>query len=153
MDGCIWECYVMKIRMNCSSTIGSRRAVAAVELAVCLPVVVLLVVATVEACSMIFLKQSLSIVAYEGARTAIRAGATATDVRNTCEQILRDRRIKGATIGIEPEQFERLDPGQYVDVSISAPCGLNTVVPNTFYLDKSLSAQASMMIEFQQRSP
>jgi hypothetical protein len=140
-------------RNHPSRLVQLRRAVAAVELAVCLPVVVLLVVATIEACSMIFLKQSLSIAAYDGARAAIRAGATATDVRQTCEQILRDRRIHGATITIEPEQFEHLEPGQYVDVILSAPCGSNTVVPNTFYRDKTISARASMMIEFRQLSP
>ena len=49
------------------------RGVAAAELAVCLPVIVLIVIATIEACSALFLKQSLTAAAYEGVRTAIVA--------------------------------------------------------------------------------
>ena len=39
-----------------------------------------LVIGTIEACSMIFLKQSLAVAAYEGARTAIVPGTTQADV-------------------------------------------------------------------------
>ena len=126
----------------------ARRGVAAAELAACLPVVVLLVVAAIEACSMIFLKQSLAIAAYEGVRTAITAGATDANVRASCNQILTDRRIEGGSVTVRPTDIPSLEPGEFVDVTVSAPCGLNTVVPNSFYRGRSLSATASMMIEF-----
>ncbi len=51
-----------------------RDGVAATELAVCMPVIVLVVLATIESCAMIFLQQSLSIAAYEGARVALAPG-------------------------------------------------------------------------------
>ena len=54
----------------------NRRGVAAAELAVCLPVIVMLVMATIEACSALFLKQSLTAAAYEGVRTALEESAT-----------------------------------------------------------------------------
>jgi Flp pilus assembly protein TadG len=126
----------------------TRLGVAATELAVCLPVIVLLVVATVEACSMVFVKQSLTVTAYEGVRTALVKGSTATDVENTCNQILLDRRIDGATVTITPRNIPSLSPGDYVDVTITAPCDQNTIVPNGFYRGRNLSATASMMIEF-----
>jgi hypothetical protein len=106
-----------------------------------------MVVATIEACSMVFLKQSLTAAAYEGVRTALVEGATASDVRTTCDQILTDRRVQGATITITPTDIGSLDPGEYVDVTITAPCEQNTVVPNGFYRGKAMSATASMMIE------
>ena len=124
-----------------------RGGVAAAELAVCLPVVVLLVIATIEACSMVFLKQSLTVSAYEGVRTALREGATESSVRATCEQILRDRRVEGAIVTIEPANIAALDPGDYVDVTVTAPCDSNSIVPNAFYQGQTLSATASMMIE------
>jgi Flp pilus assembly protein TadG len=130
-----------------------RRGIATVELAVCMPVIALLVVATIEACSMIFLKQSLSVAAYEGVRAAISAGGNASTVRSTCNQILKDRRVKDATITIAPEQFDTLNPGQYVDVTISAPCGSNNILPVKFYRGQTLSETASMMIEFSPSSP
>ena len=130
---------------------GGRRqrlGVAAAELAVCLPVIVLLVVATVEACSMVFVKQSLTVAAYEGVRTALEKGATFSDVQATCDQILSDRKITGGTVVVNPTDFQTLPPGRYVDVTVSAPCDQNTIVPNGFYRGKNLSATASMMIEY-----
>lgn len=125
-----------------------RRGVAATEFAVCLPIVVLLVVGTIEACSMIFLKQSLAIAAYEGARTAIVPGATTAQVEAACNQILADRKVQGGSVTINPKDIAALNPGDYVDVTVTAPCNTNSVVPNTFYRGKTLSSSASMMIEF-----
>jgi Flp pilus assembly protein TadG len=125
-----------------------RRAVAATELAVCLPVIVLLVIGTVEACSMVFLKQSLSVAAYEGVRTAIEKGATTAQVQAACQQVLADRDVRDGVVTITPKKFENLDRGEFVDVTVSAPCGSNTVVPIRFFRGRTLSATASMMVEF-----
>jgi Flp pilus assembly protein TadG len=127
---------------------GLSRGVAATELAVCLPIVVLLVVATIEACSMVFLKQSLSVAAYEGVRTAITSGATVAEVQSTCKQILSDRHVAGATITVSPVNIGAAAPGSYVDVTVSAPCAGNSVVPLQFYRGKTLTTTASMMVEF-----
>jgi Flp pilus assembly protein TadG len=125
-----------------------RRGVAATEFAVCLPIIVLLVLGTIECCSMIFLKQTLAISAYEGARTAIIPGATKTQVEAACNQVLTDHKVNGATISIKPTDFAALNPGDFVDVTVNAPCNANSVVPNTFYRGRTLSSSASMMIEF-----
>jgi Flp pilus assembly protein TadG len=129
------------------TTVSKRRGVAATELAVCLPIVVLLVIATIEACSALFLKQSLTVAAYEGVRTAIEEGATTTNVQKACDQILKDRRIQDANVTIKPSNMSGLKPGDYVDITVSAPCKTNSVVPTTFYRGRTLSATASMMIE------
>ena len=138
-----------KKRSNCQGRLigGRRRGVAAAELAVCLPVVVLLVIATIEACSALFLKQSLTAAAYEGVRTAIDQGATTATIQAACNQILADRKIQGATITIKPSNIASLNPGDFVDVTVTAPCNSNTPVPTTFYRGRTLSATASMMFE------
>ncbi len=123
------------------------RGVAAAELAVCLPIVVLLVLATIEACSALFLKQALTVAAYEGVRTAIEEGATSTDVQTACNQILADRKIQGAKVAIKPSDIAALNPGDYIGITVSAPCAANSLVPATFYRGRTLSATASMMIE------
>ena len=61
--------------------------------------------ATIEACSALFLKQSLTVAAYEGVRTAIDKAATTANVQTACNQILADRKIKGATVTINPTQY------------------------------------------------
>ena len=52
-----------------------QRGMAAVEFAVCLPVLVLLVFGAIEASSFIFLKQALTVAAYEGVRETVRIGS------------------------------------------------------------------------------
>lgn len=125
----------------------SRRGVAAVELAVCLPIVVLLVVATMEACSAVFLKQSLTVAAYEGVRTSLVEGATASNVQAACNQVLADRKIDGGTITVSPSDIASMNVGEFVNVTVSAPCNENSVVPANFYRGRRISATASMMIE------
>jgi Flp pilus assembly protein TadG len=125
----------------------SGRGVAAAELAVCLPIVVLLVVATIEACSAVFLKQSLTVAAYEGVRTALVESASETNVQTACNQVLSDRKIEGATVRVSPVDIASLNPGEYVDVTVTAPCNENSLVPTNFYRGRTLSATASMMIE------
>ena len=88
------------------------RGVAAAELAVCLPVVVLIVIATIEACSAMFLKQSLTVAAYEGVRTALAERHVAGSVQAACNQILNDRNVKGATVTISPPNIASLQAGR-----------------------------------------
>ena len=137
-----------ELRQNCPPNRRRRRGVAATELAVCLPIVVLLVLGTIEACSMVFLKQSLAIAAYEGARTAIVPGATKAEVEAACQQILAERNVSGGTVTVKPSNIDALNPGDFVDVTVSAPCNTNSVVPNKFYRGRTLKSTASMMIEF-----
>jgi hypothetical protein len=105
------------------------------------------VIATIEACSALFLKQSLTAAAYEGARTALQETATPALIQASCNQILADRKIKGARVTLKPANLTSLEPGDYIDVTVSAPCASNSLVPATFYRGRTLSATASMMIE------
>jgi Flp pilus assembly protein TadG len=124
-----------------------RRGVAAAELAVCLPIVVLLVVATIESCSALFLKQSLTVAAYEGIRVAIDKGTSAGNVQAVCNQVLAERRVQGGQVTLNPADITSLKPGDFLNVTVSAPCNSNSPVPTTFYRGKTLSATATMMVE------
>lgn len=133
--------------MRQTKCLRTRRGVAAAELAVCLPIVVLLVLATIESCSALFLKQSLTAAAYEGVRAAIQKGATKGTVQAACQQILDDRRIQSSQVTLNPSDIASLKPGEYIDVSVSAPCNSNSPVPTAFFRGRTLTAKASMMIE------
>ncbi len=137
--------------MSASQSNGKRpvrSGVAAAEFAVCLPVIVLIVLATIEACTMVFLKQSLTVAAYEGARVAISLNATNSQAQQSAQQILTERRVQGGNVALSPGNLASINPGEYVDVTVSAPASLNSVVPITFYRSRNLSATASMMKEF-----
>ena len=92
-----------------------RRGVAASELAVCLPVIVLLVLAMIEACTMIFLKQSLTVAAYEGVRTAIEPNG---DRRRSADGVRRRAPRSpraGATSRSSPPNLAVVARGEYID--------------------------------------
>ncbi|MCA9198033.1 MAG: pilus assembly protein [Planctomycetales bacterium] len=123
-----------------------RKAAALVELAVCLPAIVALTFGTIEATTMMFLKQSLAITAYEGVRVAIKKGTSTTDVENACNQILTSRRIQNSNITIEPASLTGVSPGEEVMVRISAPVQDNSVMQLRFFTG-SISAEVCMVRE------
>ena len=124
-----------------------RRGVAATEFAVCLPVIVLLVLGMIECCTMIFLKQSLTIASYEGVRTALEERAVSSDVLRTSQQILTQRRVQGGSITVNPSNIPAIPTGQYITVTVSAPADSNSVLPGSFFRGRTLSASATMMKE------
>jgi Flp pilus assembly protein TadG len=131
----------------------NRTGVAAAEFAVCLPVIVLIVLSTIEACTMIFLKQSLSIAAYEGARAGLAQSATNTTIVNASTQVLTERNVKGGTVTLNPSNLTSIAPGNYFTVTVSAPAARNAIVPINFYRGRTLTGTATMMKEFTSSNP
>jgi Flp pilus assembly protein TadG len=121
--------------------------VAAVELAVCLPVLVLFVVGAVECCSMIYVDQTLAVASYEGARAAIRYDATNAEVEEKCEAILDARRVVDASITLDPPNVSDAPRGTEITVSVSAPCRENGVLTSWFFGDKTLTETSKMVKE------
>jgi TadE-like protein len=115
-----------------------RRGVSITELALFLPILVLLAMGTIEACSMIYLKQTLEIAAYEGARVALNPAATSENVEGQALQITTDREITDAAVAITPADITMADVGTFVRVSVTAPCSANSLFGSMFYSDKSL---------------
>ncbi len=123
-----------------------RHGVAAVEFAVCLPLLLLLTSMTIEACNLIQLKHSLSVAAYEGARTAVLKGADTSDVRVAVKQVLKDRQISGSKITLTPASIRSTPLGQYIAVTVSARSTRSAVLQRLF--DTELDATVSMMKEY-----
>jgi Flp pilus assembly protein TadG len=131
----------------------TRAGVAAAEFAVCLPVIVLIVLATIEACTMVFLKQSLSIAAYEGGRAALVQSASTTDVQRIAQQVLTERRVNGGVVSISPANLASIKPGQYLTVTVTAPATGNNTIPLKFYRGRNVTGSATMMKEFTTTNP
>jgi hypothetical protein len=131
-----------------SSNPKERRGVAAVEFAVCVPIMVLLCLASIEACTMIYLKQSLSIAAYEGARTANVQGMTNDDVEDVCSQILSDRRVVGATIMVDPLDITTMPAGDVITIECTAPCDVNAFVIPKYFAGKTVVGKAKFLRKY-----
>ena len=119
-----------------------------VECAIVLPVFVLILLATIEACSMIFLRQSLEIGAYEGVRTAIVPGADRDDVQHQCLAIVEQRGVQAATADVSPADIENAPYGTFLTVTVTAPCGANGLLAPLFYSGRTITAEAQMMKEY-----
>jgi hypothetical protein len=124
-----------------------RAATATVELAVCLPMIVLVTFGGIEGASMIFTKQALVTSAYEGIKVAVHPNATEADVVAATEAVLSERLLHAATVQIEPSDFWDLDRGQPVTVIVSAPGDTNSVFPFGPFSGRTLSASATMVKE------
>jgi hypothetical protein len=107
-----------------------------------------LVIGTVEACNIIFLKQSLTTAAYEGARIAIGSGSTTADVETQCQQILTERKVGSGTITVNPPIVSDVPRGAYITVTVSAPSDANAILKGWFYTNHTLQGRATMMKEF-----
>ncbi len=143
----------------CSSRIarrrqrGARRGVAAVELALCLPVVMMTTLGMIEINNVVYVQTQMQSVAYEGARVATRPttssaqAATAAVVAADCTAMLSQLGVNGATVTINPASLVSLVPQQTVTVTVTAPLRLNSTIAYVLASSLSLSASATLVCE------
>lgn len=129
-----------------------RRGVATVEFAVLLPIMVLILMGTIECTSMIFLQQSLEIVCYETARSAARPQALLTDAQARATEIVAARDLTGCEVLINPslgtpatsQEIDGVAQGTPMTIRATAPTSANAFFPVTFFPD-TLTAEAVMV--------
>lgn len=134
--------------MNSSKKRHSKKGVAAVEFAIAIPVFVLILLGTIESCTMIFLKQSLEIAAYEAARVSLIPKSTTSDVESAATALLSVRRINNFTISVTPSNFQTASYGTFIRVDVSAPCNSNSAFLPIFSNSRTLIGSVEMMKEF-----
>jgi Flp pilus assembly protein TadG len=117
-----------------------------VEFAVCLPVIVLIVLGSIEAASMLFLKQTLVQASYEGAKVAIRDGEQA-EVEAIIRAVGDGRRVVDLTIEFDPPNIENAVAGEVITVTVSAPGDSNSLIPFGPFKNKIVLATAAMVKE------
>lgn len=139
----------------------NRRGIATSECAVCLPILVLLTLGTIETCGAIFLKEAITIAAYEGARVGIQRGSTDEIVESRIKEFLDERRIKydaeklvsfsDPTFDLTgkgtPLSFNSAQDLEHVTTTVVVPCKGNTFT-GWFFSGKMLSARVTLRKEF-----
>lgn len=145
-----------EIRRDRTARGGNRRGVATIEAAVILPIMFLIISATVEISTAIYMKESLKVAAYEGARNAINRDATNVSVRNRVENALNSRNINlggislntACTITPAADSADKLEP---ITVTVTAPTANNLIVPFSWLKlanYSEISADVTMLKEF-----
>lgn len=126
---------------------ASRQGAAAVELALCLPVLLLLFFGALECCNMAFLNQTLSVASYEGARHAIQYNATNQSTMQHSEVILTSRSVNGATVSFSPPDVSAVPAGTWITVTVSARCDENSGTPLKFFNGRTITTTSTMVKE------
>lgn len=116
-------------------------------MALTLPLVAMLVLASIEACGMIYLNHSLSIASYEGVRVAINFDSTTSEVTSKCNELISARNVVDGVIDISPSDVAAVPRGTPITVTVTAPCDANAMIPAWFFGGKTLSASTTMVKE------
>ena len=127
---------------------SQRSAVVTVELSIVLPVLMILVVGIVESCNLFYIKQSLTISAYEGARAAIVKGMPVSNIDARSNQVLSDRGIANGAILVTPNPPSSGAYGTYITVRVQAPYSTNTLIPGWMFGGTTLRTSVRMMKEY-----
>ncbi|MFI4875047.1 MAG: TadE/TadG family type IV pilus assembly protein [Blastopirellula sp. JB062] len=132
--------------MRSANKSNRRRGMAVTELAICLPVVVLIMMASIQGAELMFLKQSAAIAAYEGCRAALQPNASTSVAVSAASLVLDDRGIAGADIN--PSNFPRADVGSDVTLAITIPVARNSTLQGWMFAPPVITSSVTMMKEY-----
>ncbi len=134
---------MFKLRQRKGRTQSLRQGVSAVELALILPLLMLLVFGAVQSCNTIHLKQAMITAAFEGSRVVSRGSATRQDVLDRCGDILRARNVTNFVITFTPDlPLDEIANGETVAIRIDAPTAGNVVGPNFLQFNGPMSVES-----------
>lgn len=105
----------------------TRRGAAAVEFAVCLPLLSLLVFGSIQACDLIYLRHALTSAAYEGSLEMARPNSTNAFVMARIDEVLALHEVSGGESKLGPGSVDvaNAKPGAEITISVSAPVNEN----------------------------
>jgi len=124
-----------------------RRGAAVVEFAVCLPIIILIVFGSIEASSLLFLRQALVQASYEGVKTAVKREGTAELGIAAATDVCNGRSLENFTIELEPSDLSSVERGQPVTITVSAPGEENSLFPFGPFRNQNVVARATMVKE------
>lgn len=124
-----------------------RRATATVELAVCLPVIVLVAMGAIEGASVAFLRQTLVQSAYEGIKVTVRRGNDAAAGETAAREVIAGRDLEGVNITFSPSDPDLASAGEPVTITVTAPSDANSVLPFGPFQGRVITVSATMAKE------
>jgi Flp pilus assembly protein TadG len=132
-------------RRNPASPSGDRRGLAATEFAVALPVVLMLVLGSIEVSNFIHLKQATTVAAYETALSATGTSATSAAAITRGNAVLTAFGVVGGTVTVSPTVTTTTTAGTDVTVTVTVPADSNQISPAWFVGGKTLTTVITMV--------
>jgi len=117
----------------------TRRGTAATELAVCLPLIVLLVFGSIQACGLVYLKHTATSAAYEATLELAKPNASNASVTARATQVLTALNVAGGTVEIFPANTNvaQATAGDAVSIVVTVPASPNLLV-NVFFTNPDI---------------
>lgn len=142
---------IRSVRRRATGASIRRRGVATVECVLCLPVLIAITFASIDLCSAMFLKETLTIAAYEGSRVGIRSGGTDANAIARAEAVLTERGVTfdSGAVTISSPGFDSASTLDLVTITVQAPCATNLpVTGSVLFAGQSLAATVTLRKEF-----
>ncbi|MCA9260424.1 MAG: pilus assembly protein [Planctomycetales bacterium] len=119
-----------------------RRGAAVVELAICLPLLVMLVFGSLQACNLIYLKHAITAAAYEGTLELAKPNATNATVLARVQQVLDARGVVSTNALILPSgsDVNAVATGTALTISVTANSAANLSFSGFFLSPATLSS-------------
>ena len=122
-----------------------RTGAVAVEMAVTLPLLFLIVFASIEFSRMNVIRHTASNAAYEAARRAIVPGSTATDAEDVARSLMASCGARGVNVSVIPGVIAADTPE--VEVVVNVDCDANGFIANQFFDGKSFEGRSRLRRE------
>lgn len=122
-----------------------NRGAALVELAISLPVLFLITMATLETCRVIYLRQSIKIAAFESARISVLPDANYETIKIQSDCVLLGRSIKNYQVYCEPQVPSTALSGDLITIRITAPISENSVLSSWIYRGRVIDESVRIM--------
>jgi len=122
---------------------GSRTAIATVELAICLPVLSLIMFGSIQATNLIFLQHAATAAAYEGILEMAKSNSTNTSVQARIQQVLDAREVVNSSIKVLPAgaDIAKTPLGTLLTLEVTADVRSNLMLFGFFIMPNQVSAR------------
>lgn len=125
-----------------------RGGAALVEFAFVMPVLLLTTFMVIEFSRSLLIQHTADTAAYEGARSAMVPGATASDAIAAANQLLGAAQIDGGVITVSPEVIE--EDTAIISVEVRIPLARNSWIIPEWIITSDLTSEVTLFCE---RSP
>ena len=123
-----------------------KKGTATVELAIAIPLLMMMIFGGMEASNSIFLKQGMTVAAYETAKMATTVGFTTEEAIARGQRALDARGFGAAEITVNPPNVTAVPPGTPIVVTDTAPSDLNAISPLVLWAGPvDVNAQITMI--------
>ena len=122
-----------------------RQGAAIVEFAVCMPLLVVVFLASIEITNGIYLRQAGTTAGYEAARLISKQGGTEVAAKARAAEVLEAHSIVDAVVLVSPSVNENTERGTPVTVSVQIPADNNTSGFVSFLRSRLIETNTTMV--------